>query len=380
MSVRGIKKPQNQFENPIYPDIKKGPPRFAWSRKHWNVDSGAVLRDTEPITQFYSDAVLAQSRDYNKRVYGISSHKDIVNAEFRPQLNNVYETVMPVPRIPTKIRAIVPRINPTTVSSGGTSGYITKNETQNNLKRALTDKIKGKAARPTYFMPIDVPIDNSVLPDLEIKLPSTSAFSGFNTDYTSPMQERNYDLQEKITTTVHSGFNPSTRITASSGLEEYQAMNKLPSTSAHSGVSTPIKLDGDMGEINLEHNLPQVSSASGHNTRIRLDGDMSGLNSIRLENKASTPLIVQNPYSERGYRQYQTSFDTDRFMEDRVAVSAHAGYEQQYREMNHLENPPVAQAKIVPTKAYGHLSQTGASIPTMRNPIQHGVKLRPVTK
>ena len=115
----GIKKPLNMIENPVYPDIKKGPPRFVWSRKYWQVDPGATMRDTEPITQFIEPAVLAQSRDYNKTVYGQSSHKDIVNAAFRPPLLDYYEDIGPLNRIPATTKAIIPHINPSTAGHGG---------------------------------------------------------------------------------------------------------------------------------------------------------------------------------------------------------------------------------------------------------------------
>ncbi len=67
-----MKKPLNAIEVPTFPDIKKGPPRFQWSRKFWQADPGATLRDTEPFTQFYENAILVQSRDYNKTQYGSS--------------------------------------------------------------------------------------------------------------------------------------------------------------------------------------------------------------------------------------------------------------------------------------------------------------------
>jgi len=100
VSSQGTKKPLNALENPIQPNILKTGPRFVWSKKFWQADPGAVLRDTGEITQFYDDAVLAQARDYNQTVYGQSSHKDIVNATFRPPLLDPIEDFFPLTRIP----------------------------------------------------------------------------------------------------------------------------------------------------------------------------------------------------------------------------------------------------------------------------------------
>ena len=80
----GMKKPLNMLEGPVYPDIRRKLPDFKWTRKHWTVDAGATMKGVEPMTQMYENAVLTQARDYNQTIYGKSSHREIVNAEFRP--------------------------------------------------------------------------------------------------------------------------------------------------------------------------------------------------------------------------------------------------------------------------------------------------------
>lgn len=169
------------IENPVYPDIRQGPPRFTWSRKYAPVDTGAVLKSTEPFTQLVSPAILAQSRDYNKTVYGQSSHRDIVNAEFRPPPVSYYEDVAPLSRLPTKIHAIVPHINPGTAGfDSGTSGYTAQTTRPSDITKNLTDRVKTGELRPTFYAPLEMPQDNSVLPDLEVAIPNISAHAGWD--------------------------------------------------------------------------------------------------------------------------------------------------------------------------------------------------------
>ena len=160
----GAKKPLNLLQNPIQPAIKQAPPRFVWSRKHWQVDAGATLRDTEANTQFIDDAILAQSRDYNQTVYGVTSHRDVVNAEFRPPLISYYEDIGPLNRLPATLQAIIPHINPGTADhDGGTGTYSSRNQRPSDIEKHITDRISTGEMRPTFYAPMDIPKDNSVL-------------------------------------------------------------------------------------------------------------------------------------------------------------------------------------------------------------------------
>ena len=78
-----MKKPLNQLQNPEYPDIKAPPTRFRSAGKHWTVDVGQALRDLEDFTQGYENAVLYQSKDWNKTNYGKSSFRQAANHNFR---------------------------------------------------------------------------------------------------------------------------------------------------------------------------------------------------------------------------------------------------------------------------------------------------------
>ena len=274
----GFKKPLNMIENPIKPDIKKEPPRFVWSRKHWNVDTGSTLLDTEPYVQFIEPSVLTQSRDYNKTIYGQSSHKDIVNAEFRPPYLDQFEDLGPLTRVPVKTKAIIPHLNPGT-DSDGTAGYLARNQRITNVDSALTDRIKNKEWRPTFFSPIESPQDNSVLPDLESKLPSVSANSGWEYNVTFGPQHQEVKLRsEKLNPTLQTRPNPSFTLNGRSQFEDYQAKLNRPMTSTSSGFETNINFKADNPDVELKLNNPQVSASSGYESHIQLDSENPNYN------------------------------------------------------------------------------------------------------
>lgn len=285
----GLRKPLNQMENPIYPDIKQGPPRFQNSGKHWVVDVGQTLKDTEDMPNINDHSVLYQSRDYNKTVYGQSSHKDVVNLEFRPPLID-QDDLLPLSRIPRK--RVVPRINPK-------GPYEVQNNTPSEVEKHLTDKVKEGHYHPTFYCPRDAPIDNSILPDLESKLPKTSIGAGFNAPYLlgppnnnlipdlgpaklpsvsgdagfnpgmkyTPVNDYlpNIDLEPKRAyTSVSSGYNPSVKVEAFTLLEDLQLQEKNPRISAHSGNNNYFQKDNYYnGDLNLDYRNTPISVDSG---------------------------------------------------------------------------------------------------------------------
>jgi hypothetical protein len=421
VSSQGTKKPLNALENPIYPDIRKGPPRFVWSKKFWQADPGAVLRDTGEIVQFYDDAVLAQSRDYNQTVYGQSSHKDIVNATFRPPLLDPIEDFFPLTRIPvTSWGNIVPTINPTTVADGGgTSGYLAKNEQLSDIDRNLNDRIKQGEWRATFYAPIEVPQDNAVLPDLEMTIPSVSAHAGFN-PYTrdAPVPEVHLDY-EKIHPSQHTGVTTQVTMDGGSGLEhlsldynnpqvpvtagmnnpaqfhtetsvERELFYNNPQVSVTAGMNNPAQFHTETGVHELFNNGPQVSVDAGYNpdfqannietyiadlpytrpqasvtagmnTPYEIHGDF-GREDIELETHIEAPLAVTNPGTEDGYRE-RMGMDKDpneHIHENRPSFSYHIPETHIYKEQNELSYKPHARGKLQPLKSYGQISHAGA--------------------
>ncbi len=401
--ISGLKKPLNMLENPIYPDIKKAPPRFVWSRKHWNVDVGATMRDTEQITQFYEPAVLAQSRDYNKTVYGQSSHKDIVNAEFRPPLLSPYEDLGPITRIPATIHAIIPHINPGTAGhDGGTSGYTAKNERASDVEGALTDRIKAGEWRSTFFAPMEIPMDNSVLPDLEAKLPSVSVHAGWKypVQFSPPPpseQGSSSTLEyEKLSTPIHSGYttqlqidgqsgieslslddnmpqvsitagmNTPTQIDAETPIEMFELKDNMPQISVTAGTNTPIQIDAETRVDELFYNRPQVAATSGINNPIQIDGE-TRLEDIELETKISegSPTVL-NPGSEFGYKERLGMYSKpDDYIRDNRPIYSYVVQSESpaYKAQNEMTHRPHFRERLQPLKSYGQISQSSGAIP-----------------
>jgi len=419
VSSQGTKKPLNALEGPVYPDIKRGPPIFKWSKKFWQADPGAVLRDTEEITQFYDNAVLAQARDYNQTVYGQSSHKDIVNAAFRPPLLDPIEDFFPLTRIPATSRAIVPVINPSTIADGsGTSGYMARNNNLSDIDRNLNDRIKQGEWRATFFAPIEVPQDNSVLPDLEMTIPSVSAHAGYK-PYTrdAPIPEVNLDY-EQLRPSQYTGVTTQVTMDGGSGLENLQLFYNNPQVSASAGMNVPVNIDAEtnVGELfynnpqvsasagmnvpvqisaetrarelfsnnpqvsadagynpdfqannietyvgELPYTRPQASATAGMNTPYQIDGEF-GRENLELETHIEAPLSIANPGAEDGYRERMNiSNNPDEFIhENRPSFSYRVPETPVYKEKNELSYKPHARGKLQPLKSYGKISHAGA--------------------
>lgn len=269
----GIKKPLNMLENPVYPDIKKVIPETKWSRKYWQVDAGAVMRDTEPLTNFLGDAVLYQSRDYNKNVYGQDSFKSTVNSEFRPPLIDPIEDIYPLSRMPTKIHAIVPRINPATVSECGSNGYLAKNNYNDDIEKHITDRLKSGQTRSTFFCNLEMPQDNSVLPDLETVLPSVSVSSGgIYPTINGPDPNVKLDFR-RLQPSGDSRKTTQVRIDGENSKEFMRLDYNNPQVSGSAGTNNLILLDGETMIPEYDYTNPQVSGSAGTNNLILIDGE-----------------------------------------------------------------------------------------------------------
>lgn len=367
----GIKKPLNMLEGPVYPDIKKAPPRFQWSGKNWKVDT-SVLRDTEQMTQFYEPAVLVQPRDYNKTRYGQSSHRDVVNAEFRPPLLDPIEDFVPLSRLPRK--PVVPNINPSSAGhDGGTSTYTARNQRINGVESFLTDRVKGGLWRPTFYAPIEVPVDNSVLPDLEMKLPSVSVSAGMNTpvQIDAPLPRVTLDY-ERLHPSMDAGFETQIRLDGESGRENLHLNYTRPQVSVTAGVNTPVQLDAETRvDLDLRYNRPQVSASAGFNPHVQLNAADPRAN-LEFETRLDAPTIVLNPAPTDDMSTVTPIQESFTFLDDnRPAYSYQVPSQYDYRSRNELSHQPHFRQKL---QVCGRVSTQG-HIPVcgVMNP---GIKLK----
>ncbi len=363
-----MKKPLNVIEAPIYPDIRKMPPRFVWSRKHWNVDAGATLRDLEHNTQAFSHAVLAQSRDYNKTIYGQSSHRDVVNKAFRPPLRTV-EDFEPLSRLRRKLT--VPRINPN-------ADFGAQNDGLTNIDAHLTDRVQEGLWRPTFFCKIERPEDNSVLPDLELTLPMHTADAGMNTpvQIDAPLPDISLDYNQ-IDPALFSGLNVPVRLDAEIQTPELE--RTLPSRFATSFINTPFRSVPQTQIPELDRTLPEFSVVAGVNTPFRAMQEITMKDLQRGIPRYSTTARINNPinlnaedprkslqldstlqsrfYTNPAVKQFdgqKYTLQSDKMTKvcfTSPQVSVHAHKNMRYKSNNYQSHKPFFRTKLQPRGA-----------------------------
>lgn len=419
---QGLKKPLNMLEAPIYPDIKQALPEFKWSRKYWTVDVGATLMSLESNTQLIEDAVLAKSYRENIDKYGQSSHQEKITV-FRPPLQNYYEDYGPLNRLPVKIHAIEARINPGTASdSGGTVAYQVNNSQQQEVSRFITDRINKETWRNTYYLPFEHAPDNAILPDLEMKLPSTSLYSGYSSGITINAPTPDYELEDiNPRLSMHSGvecgykekltqqaknienfelINPSVSVSAGyrstftvdgdTRLDDMELDKTLPNRSVSSGVNSQYTIDGETRvDYELERNLPITPISSGYSPITTFDG-ITRFDDIQLQSFLQPLFGVRNPGSEDGYK---TDVNDENFnfvaigdhMKQRenpkVPIAAHKTFDYIAAENMHSEKV-FFRNKIEPVKSYsaplnrGTIKTSGLDVPTVGGHFLRGQKVK----
>lgn len=384
---QGIKKPTNMMQAPIYPDIKKGPIEFKNSGKYWTVDVGQTLIDTESNTQLIEDAVLARSYRDNIDRYGQSSYQEKI-AVFRPPLQNYYEDFGSLTRLPTKIHAITPYINPGTAFDDNSTFSSMNNDVQ-EVTRYITDKITTPAWRNTYFMPMETLPDTSILPDLVTNIPtySLSAGSNVSVNIDAPREEKLSTVQ-KPQVSVHSNTSipygsalydqtstdvilqdTSPMVSGHSGyvtpytshiethLDELELNKTLPTRSVTSGVQSSYTTNGrnSLEDTRLSKTLPTTSVSAGY-TPVTLFNGETHLDEMILESHITTKLNVHNKGSEDGYQtridSYTSPDDYLKLRENpKVAIATRPVFG--YQDNRNIASKKVHfQSKIQPVKSY----------------------------
>lgn len=394
---QGMKKPLNMLEQPVHPDIKAAPPEFKWSGKHWTVDVGQTLLDTEAQTQTYEHAVLAVSRDQGRDGYGHSSYQEKIDA-FRPPLENYYEHHGPLNRLPTKITAIYPRINPGTAhSDGGSSAFAAQNQSITDLDKHISDRISTNSWRATFYAPIEMPEDNSVLPDLlttlptysasagcesnlridaprdvklsEVQKPQASASAGYDIEYYQPLtHQTSTDVELRPSgpqVSGDAGFYTQLTIDGDRPVDGYQLDRKAPMVFASAGHKAPQTIDGEthLDEYVLDRKLPSAPISSGYNAPHTVDGE-TRLDELDFETQLSAPLSVINPGSETGYQTRIESYtppEQHLKLRENPRVPVVASHTYDYKDRNADKRSFHFQTKIQPEKSY-HTNLNGGTI------------------
>lgn len=226
------KKPLNMMEQPQWPEIRKGPPRFVKVKRSSKVDVGAVSMDVDNYPETWGHAVLTRSKNDNQTKYGKRpNHTLVVNKEFRPPPQDL-EDIMPISR--TKRPTVFGRINP-----GG--GYVkAQNTSLSQVDGWLRedDRVSHGSIAPTFeshisfFEPQREPVLSKVLPDYSVTA----------RDYHSTRDE----IQPPMHLTLTEKMQP---IPVSAGFE------------APFGAGTPFEVK----DLALKRNHPELSVDAGSN-------------------------------------------------------------------------------------------------------------------
>ena len=308
-----------------------------------------------------------------------------MNAVFRPPLLDPYEDIYPLNRIPATTRAIPVRINPYTAESG----YAAKNERISDVESHLTDRISKGQVRPTFYCPISKPQDNSVLPDLEMVLPSVSASAGTRTPFTIDGERREIQLDyEQLHPSGNTGFVAPHMISGDSGYQDTVLHDNRPSVSASSGHTSVYHADIETPVIELFSNRPNVSVSAGYETNYTSQVETSvqelldnrpnvsasaGMNTtvtftplptsdIVLESKIDPVLWAGNPEVQYRERMGMDKSVNEHIHSNKPAISYAIRPEVSYRERNEQTYKPHFRERLQPIKSYGKIN-TASAIP-----------------
>lgn len=315
-----LKRPLNMLQNPVYPVIYKAEPQFKDARKNNMVDAGRVMMEIEHHPDMTTWGVLVQSKDRNKQhQYGQSSHKTVVNKEFRPPLLDPLLDMLPLTRIPVKHKPIMPgMINP-----GNPEAYQAPNDGCDNVAKHVTNDVKGDQGwRMNMVMPYEKDLQvissenyignlsNDVKGDQGWRVNKAMPYAQNISDQTSA----SHDLSKKNVNYISVSSGMSTNIAPKSGVEETPLgdaffANKL-ATAVSAGhttqLQTPIFASNFFETQHEEKLMPSVSSGFEYNKKI--DGEVSIPNAILLNDDKLNP-ILQSRKSTTFTRDGETPFD-----------------------------------------------------------------------
>ena len=326
------------LQQPVYPDIKRQGPRYVRAKKHWTVDAGRAEMQVEHIPQLQEAAVLQQSYSHGSQgAYGKRPTRGelVVNKEFRPPLVG-QEDQFPLSRLPR--RTIIPNINP--------SGPEAANQSMvsGEIEGFLTDRVKEGTGPVRYFKPMDAPLDNSVLPDLEFNMPQISASSGrVCVTRTAPDVNEGRVLDER-----------RARISASAG---YKGHTSEPERAAEG--------------LELNYTNPQISASSGY--RGATQTGQSGMEGVELFYQ--TPQVSASAGSRSTVQSAYTGNEVEEFEYLNPQVSSAAGYRGRQIDGNAVRTVENAREVFEREKLSGKTSASAGK--TTSTSTYEGVEIQP---
>jgi hypothetical protein len=218
-----------------------------------------------------------------------------------------------------------------------------------------------------------MPEDNSVLPDLELTLPSVSASAGFNyPSFDAPHPDVTLDF-ERQNPKMDSGYNVPVTFNGSTGKEDLEFDYNRPQISADAGMNTPIYLksfDGQETKLEFDYNRPQVSASAGMNTPIYLksfDGQETKLEFDYNRPQVSASAGMNTPTQIDGYVNREYEFETKL---DPVMLT-NPGSEEGYKERMYGSNEVTRGALQEGNPNYSYIVPATQPIYRERNVLTH---------
>jgi hypothetical protein len=315
-SVPGRHKVLNQLEQPQWPEIRKGPPRWQSSKRTNKVDVGSVVMESDSYPETWGHAILTRSYTSGQDQYGRKPHHTMtVDEEFRPPTEQ-QEDLLPISR--QKRPKVFGRINPgggrtkaQNTSLNQVSGWLKEDE------RVVKGSIAPTFESPiTFFEPPSQPDLSRVLPDYSVtagekhtpiislnppmnivlakNIPPTEFGAGFLPKYPAGTPLEFYDITLRKTLPEISFVVPSNQLPLFEAFETPLLENNLPPVSYGAGISakavgfekfefsleevglhpnvdagfeTPLRINRELIDekhIDLQENRPVVSVGSGH--------------------------------------------------------------------------------------------------------------------
>lgn len=258
------KAPLNALENPVYPDIRRAPPRRRFVKPKWTVDADREATEAAlDNPELYAHAILERDYSESKFKYGRMNpdHTLIVNEGFRPPPDDI-EDYLPLSRM--KVGVTGARTNP------GGGYYKAQNTSLAEVNSYLTDRLKSATSAPT----IEIKIGSSLPQGLALgdRLPEdvlpvySSSSGGKYRAVSANLAVRQMELEEKTPRTgATSGYR--THLTPSEDYDRPLDLEEtLPAYSVDAGqASRGLWRPGDHAPVELEDGL-HTSANAGHAT------------------------------------------------------------------------------------------------------------------